>query len=115
MAVLGGNENVASFGKGCIVGTSGELEQAAILIYKEFGQTVRDVIGGGKAGIPSTKKVGAPGVSIDVPLCFRENAGLATHFDSIQVTVPNAPAADEIVVVLGLANAGRPHPWEGWT
>ncbi len=114
MAVLGGSENVVSYGKACIVGINGELEQAAILIHKEFGQSVREVIGGGKAGIPSTKKVGAAGVSIDVPLCFRDNSGLATHFDSIQVSVPNAPTADEIVVVLGFTNAGRPHPWGGW-
>jgi hypothetical protein len=114
MAVLGGGENVASFGKACIVGVNGELEQAAILIHKAFGQSVRDVIGGGKAGIPSTKKVGAAGVSIDVPLCFRDNAGLATHFDSMQVSIPGAPTADEIVVILGLTNAGRPHPWDGW-
>lgn len=113
-AALGGSEHVASYGKACIVGVAGELEQGAILIHKEFGQTVRAVIGGGKAGIPSTKKVGAAGVSIDVPLCFRDNAGLATHFDSLQVSVPGAPAADEIIVVLAFTNAGRPHPWAGW-
>ncbi len=115
MAVLGGGTNVASFGKACIVGINGELEQAAILIHKEFGNSVREVIGGGKAGIPSTKKVGVAGISIDVPLCFRDNSGLATHFDSIQVSVPNAPSADEIVVVLGFTNGGRPHPWDGWS
>ena len=55
---LGGGENVQSYGKACIVGVDGELEQGAILIHKKFGVSVRESIGGGKAGIPSTKKVG---------------------------------------------------------
>lgn len=111
---LGGGENVESYGKGCIVGVDGELEQAAILIHKEFGVSVRESIGGGKAGIPSTKKVGSAGASIDVPLSFRDNSGLATHFDAMEVAVPGSPKADEIVVVLAFTNGGRPHPWSGW-
>ncbi len=114
VAVLGGGANVESYGKACLVGVGGELEQAAILIHKEFGKSVREVIGGGKAGIPSTKKIAAAGVSIDVPLSYRDNAGLATHFDSMEITVPGSPKADEIVVVLAFTNGGRPHPWEGW-
>jgi hypothetical protein len=114
MAPLGGGANVESYGKACIVGLDGELEQAAILIHKEFGKSVREVIGGGKAGIPSTKKVAAAGTAIDVPLSYRDNSGLATHFDSIEVLVPGSPRVDEIVVVLALTNGGRPHPWDGW-
>jgi hypothetical protein len=111
---IGDGSLVESYGKACIVGAAGELEQAAILIHKEFGVSVREVIGGGKAGIPSTKKVAQAGVNIDVPLSFRDNSGLATHFDSMPVAVPGAPNADEIVVILVLTNGGRPHPWEGW-
>jgi len=112
---FGGGESIESYGKGCIVGVDGELEQAAILIHKEFGKSVREVIGGGKAGIPSTKKVAGPGVSIDIPLSYRENSGLGTHFDCIEVTVPGSPKADEIVVVMAFTNGGRPHPWSGWS
>lgn len=114
MDQLGDGSKVESYGKACIVGVAGELEQAAILIHKEMGVSVREVIGGGKAGIPSTKKVAAAGVSIDVPLSFRDNSGLATHFDSMPVLVPGAPNADEIVVILAFTNGGRPHPWDGW-
>ncbi|MCB0153851.1 MAG: amino acid synthesis family protein [Anaerolineae bacterium] len=114
MGPLGSGSNVESYGKACIVGAGGELEQAAILIHKEFGQSVRDVIGGGKAGIPSTKKVAAAGATIDVPLSFRDNSGLATHFDSMEVSVPGAPGVNEIVVIFALTNGGRPHPWDGW-
>lgn len=111
---LGGGENVESYGKACIVGVDGELEQGAILIHKRFGVSVRESIGGGKAGIPSTKKVGSAGASIDVPLSFRDNSGRGTHFDAIEVSIPGSPKADEIVVVLAFTNGGRPHPWSGW-
>ncbi len=111
---LGSGDKVQSYGKACIVGVYGELEQAAILIHKEFGKSVREVIGGGKAGIPSTKKVAGPGTSIDVPLSFRDNSGLATHFDCMEIMVPGSPKADEIVVVLVLTDGGRLHPWSGW-
>lgn len=112
--LLGGGEHVESYGKACIVGADGELEQAAILIHKQFGVTVRECTGGGKAGIPSTKKVGSAGSSIDVPLSFKDDSGRATHFDSMEVSIPGAPKADEIVVVLAFTNGGRPHPWSGW-
>jgi Protein of unknown function (DUF1185). len=107
-------KNVESYGKACIIGVQGEIEQGAILIHKEMGVSVREVIGGGKAGIPSTKKVAPAGTSIDVPLSYRDDSGRATHFDSMSVVVPGAPNPDEIVVVLVLTNGGRPHPWEGW-
>lgn len=107
--------SVQNYGKAAIVGVDGELEHAAILIHKEFGKSVREVIGGGKAGIPSTKKVAGPGTPIDVPVSFRDNSGLGTHFDCIEVKIPGSPKADEIVVVLAFTDGGRPHPWSGWS
>ena len=62
-------QDVESYGKGCIVGAAGELEHLAALIHPKFGAPIRTAIGGGKAIIPSTKKVGGPGTRIDVPLC----------------------------------------------
>jgi hypothetical protein len=109
-AHFGSQSEVESFGKGCIVGEAGELEQAAALIHPTYGKTVRVVIGGGKAGIPSTKKVAGPGASIDIPLGYRDNTGVASHFDAMQISVPGSPKADEIVVALVLTNGGRPHP-----
>jgi hypothetical protein len=109
-AHFGSQAEMQSFGKGCIVGEGGELEQAAALIHPTFGKTVRVVIGGGKAGIPSTKKVAGPGTPIDIPLGYRDDTRVADNFDAMQVSVPGSPKADEIVVALVLTNGGRPHP-----
>lgn len=107
---LGDGSRVESYGKACIVGEAGELEQAAALVHPTFGKSVRLVIDGGKAGIPSSKKVAGPGSTIDVPLAFRHHSGVASHFDAMEVSVPGSPKADEIVVALVLTDGGRPHP-----
>jgi hypothetical protein len=114
MAPLGDGTNVESYGKACIVGSEGVVEQGAMLIHKVMGVAVREIIGGGKAGIPGNQKVAPAGTSIDVPLSHRDNSGLATHWDTMPVMVPGAPNADEIVAILALSNGGRLLPWDGW-
>jgi hypothetical protein len=36
-----------------------------------------------------------------------------SHFDAMEVRIPDAPAANEIVVVIAVTNGGRPHPRVG--
>ena len=70
-------------------------------------------VGGGKAIIPSAKKLGGPGASIDVPLHFKDAAFVRSHFDAMEVRVPDAPRANEILVALAVTDGGRPHPRVG--
>lgn len=104
---------VESFGKAAIVGSRGELEHAAALLHPKLGAPLRSLIGGGKAIIPSAKKLGAAGASIDVPLHYKDAAMVRSHFDAIEVRVPDAPRDDEIVVAIAVTDAGRPHPRVG--
>jgi hypothetical protein len=62
----------------------------------------------GKAVILSNVKVAAAQVSLDVPLSRKDDSWSFDHFDTI--TVPDAPRADEIVVVMAVADRGRLHP-----
>jgi hypothetical protein len=101
--------SIESFGKGAVVGTDGELEHAAALIHPEFGVSVRKVLGGGRAIIPSTKKVGGPGTAIDVPVVYKEAMRVASHFDALEVRVPDAPRPGDVLVVLVCTDGGRPH------
>jgi hypothetical protein len=68
---------------------------------------------GGKAIIPSAKKLGAPGTTIDVPLHYKDAAFVRTHFDAMEVRVNDAPRAGEILVALVVTDGGRPHPRVG--
>jgi hypothetical protein len=111
-AALEGAE-AESFGKAAIVGMNGELEHAAAVLHPSFGGPAREAIGGGKAIIPSSKKRGAPGCSIDVPLHFKDAAYVRSHFDAVELRLPDAPGADELVVAYAVTDGGRPHPRVG--
>jgi amino acid synthesis protein len=107
VAVLG-KDNVDCFGKGAIVGTHGELEHAAALLHPKLGGPLRAAIGGGKAIIPSAKKVAGPGSTLDVPLHFKDAAFVRSHFDAIEVRISDAPRENEIVVAVALTDGGGP-------
>jgi hypothetical protein len=100
---------VESYGKAAVVGIEGELEHAAAILHPTLGTPFRAAVGGGKAIIPSAKKLGVAGVAIDVPLHYKDAAFVRTHFDAMEVRVADAPKPDEIVVVLVVTDGGRPH------
>ena len=104
---------VHSYGKAAIVGVDGEYEHAAAVLHPTLGTPFRAAVGGGKSIIPSAKKLGGPGASIDVPLHFKDAAFVRTHFDAMEVRLPDAPRADEILVALVVTDGGRPHPRVG--
>ena len=104
---------VHSYGKAAIVGTDGEYEHAAAILHPTLGTPFRAAVEGGKAIIPSAKKLGGPGTPIDVPLHFKDAAFVRTHFDAMEVRVPDAPRANEILVALVVTDGGRPHPRVG--
>ncbi|MGF7060906.1 amino acid synthesis family protein [Brassicibacter mesophilus] len=102
-----------SYGKAAIVGGNGELEHGAALLHPTLGKPFREGLGGGKSIIPSAKKMGYPGCAIDVPLHYKDAAFVRTHFDAMEVRVPDAPRDNELVLILSVTNCGRPHPRVG--
>ena len=111
LAALGiPGEAVHSFGKAAVVGEGGELEHAAALLHPKMGAPVRAALGKGPALIPSAKKSGGPGTTIDVPLGHKDAAFVRSHFDAMEARVADAPRADEILVCLALTDGGRPLP-----
>ncbi len=111
--VLGGDATVVEgYGKGAIVGASGELEHGA-LWHAPGGYGMREVLGNAKAIVPSAKKVGAPGVRMDVPVTHINASYVRSHFDSIEVGVSDAPRADELAVVLVMTTGQRIHARAG--
>ena len=100
--------NVHSYGKGAVVGTHGELEHCAAIMHPALGKPMRANVGGGKALIPSAKKLGYPGVAIDVPLGYKDAAFVRSHFDAMEVRVPDAPRGDELILVVVVTDSGRP-------
>ncbi|GIX09504.1 amino acid synthesis family protein [Elioraea sp.] len=99
-----------SYGKAAIVGEDGELEHAAAILHPKMGAPVRAVLEKGAALIPSAKKRGGMGTPIDVPLGHKDAAYVRSHFDAMEVRVPDAPRRDEIVVAVVVTDSGRPSP-----
>lgn len=108
-ALPGGAATVEGYGKGAIVGMGGELEHAAAILHPKLGKPFRDAVGGGKAIIPSAKKMGTPGTVLDVPTHFKDAAFVRSHFDAMEIRVQDAPRDDELVVALVVTDGGRPH------
>ena len=98
-----------SYGKAAICGIGGEQEHANACLTSIFGDAFRKAIGGGKAWISSVTKVGGPGTTIDVPLANKDEIWVRSHYDAIEVRVPDAPLPDELVVIAALSNHGRLH------
>jgi hypothetical protein len=105
----GMGDEISAYGKGAIVGTGGELEHAAAVLHPRFGKPVRTAIGGGKSIIPSTKKVAGPGAVIAMPLVNRNDIWAFDDMDAIEIAIPDAPRADEVVIALAFGLRGRPH------
>ncbi len=109
IAALGGDPaRIEGYGKGAIVGEAGEIEHGA-LWHAPGGYAMREALGGAKAIVPSTKKVGRPGARLDVPITHINASYVRSHFDAIEVGLADAPRADEIVVILAMTTGGRVH------
>ena len=106
-------EACQSYGKAALVGENGELEHAAALLHPKMGAPVRKTLGGGAALIPSSNKRGGVGAELDIPLGHKDAAYVRSHFDGMQVNVPDAPRANEIVVAVAVTTGGRPLPRVG--
>jgi hypothetical protein len=106
---LGGDKTaIDGYGKGAIVGAAGELEHGA-LWHVPGGYAMRAALGDAKAIVPSTKKVGGPGTRIDIPVTHINASYVRSHFDAMEVNVPDAPRADEIVLILVMTTGPRIH------
>ncbi|QBK04265.1 amino acid synthesis family protein [Hylemonella gracilis] len=122
-------ERIGTYGKGAIVGERGELEHGA-LWHVPGGYAMRELLGWkgdraqyqagtvtekkGQPGnalaiVPSTKKVGPPGVTLDVPLTNINAAYVRGQFDAMEVRVPGSPLPDEVVYILAMTTGYRVH------
>lgn len=100
--------DIQGYGKGAIVGAAGELEHGA-LWHVPGGYAMREVLGGAKAIVPSAKKVGVPGTRLDVPVTHINASYVRSHFDAMEVSVPGAPAASELIYILVMTTGPRVH------
>jgi hypothetical protein len=95
------------YGKGALVGEGGDLEQGAAMIHCHIGLAMRSAIRAGMALIPGNAKVAGPGSALDIVLGGIDDAWNYDAMDTIEIRVPGAPRANEIVLAVAFAT-GRP-------
>ncbi len=117
LAALGSDPlAVEGYGKGALIGEAGELEHGA-LWHAPGGYAMREVLGGtdgrARAIVPSTKKVCGVGGRLDVPVTHVQASYVRSHFDGMEVGMPDGPRAGEMVLVLVMTTGPRVHDRAG--
>lgn len=105
----GSGELVEGYGKSAIVGLDGEVEHASALIHTlHFGNIFREAVGA-KSYLSFCNTRGPANAPLMIPLMDKNDGGRRSHYLTIQTSIADAPAADEIVIALGASIGGRPH------
>lgn len=108
VAAMGGRDGIDAYGKGAIVGESGESEHGAIW-HVSGGYGMRDRLGECRAIVPSAMKVGGMGDTLDIPLGHLNAAYVRSRFDVITIACADGPRANEVLFALAMARGGRVH------
>ncbi|MBT6276634.1 MAG: amino acid synthesis family protein [Chromatiales bacterium] len=109
VTAAGSGDAVEGYGKCCIVGMGGELDHSASLIHSvPFGNEYREAVGA-KTYLGFNNLRGGPNAPIMIPLMDKHDGGRRSHYLSIHLAIPDAPADDEMIVALGASLSGRPH------
>jgi len=105
----GGGDQVEGYGKTAVVGMNGEVEHASALIHTlRFGNYYRDAVGA-KSYLAFCNTRGPANAPVMIPLMDKNDGGRRSHYLTIQLSVADAPGADEILIGLGASIGGRPH------
>ena len=109
LEAAGGGDKIEAYGKAAVVGLDGEVEHASALIHTlRFGNHYRTAVGA-KSYLAFTNIRGPANCPVMIPLMDKNDEGRRSHYLTMHFSVPDAPAADEILVALGASIGGRPH------
>ncbi len=109
LELMGGANQIEAYGKAAVVGSNGEIEHASALIHTLlFGNHYREALSA-KSYLSFSNTRGGPNAPISIPMMHLDDLGKRSHYLTVQFSIQDAPAADEIVIALGAASGGRPH------
>ena len=95
------------FGKGSMVGTAGEIEHAAMW-HAPGGAGIKQVLGA-RGFVSAGKIMGALGARLQIPLVYINSPWVRSHYNTIELSVYDAPKPDELVFALAVGTGGRIH------
>ena len=110
LMLAGSGAAIEAYGKSAIVGVNGEIEHASALIHTlRFGNYLRTAVEA-KSFLSFANTRGGAGAPLQIPLMHKHDAGMRSHYLTIDARIPDAPFADEIVIAFGVSTGGRAHP-----
>jgi hypothetical protein len=96
-------------GKSSVVGMGGEIEHAQAMTHTlHFGNQFREAIGA-KSYLAFSNTRGSANCAITIPLMDKHDGGRRSHYQTIQTSIADAPADDEIIIALGASIGGHPN------
>lgn len=109
IGLVGSGNAIEAYGKAAMSGTDCEIEHASAIIHTlRFGNFYREAVNA-KSYLGFTNTRGPADTQINIPLMDKHDTGRRSHYITVQFSIYDAPAHDEIVVALGAATGGRPH------
>ena len=95
----GSGDKVEGYGKSAIVGLKGEIEHASAIIHTlRFGNYYREAVGA-QSYLSFCNTRGGANAPIMIPLMDKNDAGRRSHYLTIQLAIPDAPADDELSLI----------------
>ena len=73
-----------------------------------FGNFYTDAVKA-KSYLGFTNTRGPADTQIQIPLMDKNDTGRRSHYLTVQFSISDAPASDELIAAFGGANGGRPH------
>ena len=109
VAMAGGADKIEAYGKAAMAGLDCEQEHASALIHTlHFGNFYREALGA-KTYLGFTNTRGPANTQIQIPLMDKHDTGRRSHYLTVQFSIADAPADDELIAAFGGATGGRPH------
>lgn len=102
-------DKLEGYGKASVVGMGGEIEHAQALTHTLwFGNQYREAVDA-KSYLAFANTRGAAGTSLMIPLMDKNDGGRRSHYQTIHLSIPDAPGEDEVIVALGASIGGHPN------
>ncbi|MFO1091038.1 MAG: amino acid synthesis family protein [Hyphomicrobiales bacterium] len=109
VTLAGGGDKIEAYGKAAMAGLDCELEHASALIHTlHFGNFYREALKA-KTYLGFTNGRGPANTQIQIPLMDKNDTGRRSHYLTVQFSIYDAPADDELIAAFGGATGGRPH------
>jgi hypothetical protein len=109
VSMAGGGDRIEAYGKACMAGLDCELEHASALIHTlHYGNFYREAVKA-KSYLGFTNTRGPANTQINVPLMDKNDTGRRSHYLTVQFSIYDAPADNELIAAFGGATGGRPH------